>query len=279
MNRLEACLLCGSESTRPLDPHTVFGLPSKIVECEDCRFAFSTHQLDDAELYEFYSQRYRRQKQEALDEDRILGDLERSVSQLEFLGRHLAPSDRVLEIGGGWGINANFLHGRGYRDIVVDEFDDQIMRVLHPNIRRISLPVSDIDERFDLVFMSHVLEHFFEPVPKLRHLARLLGPAGRLFIEVPNCANAQLMRSSRRTFHYWFFDQRHVENLLKQSGYQIVRSSCYGKNQRISDLDPSQKRALAERVKRGETTMRPMREDDPRALWVRVLAQVCGTET
>jgi 2-polyprenyl-3-methyl-5-hydroxy-6-metoxy-1,4-benzoquinol methylase len=190
------------------------------------------------------------------------------------MGDHLSPSDRILEVGGGWGINANFLYGRGYKNIVVNEFDDQIMRVLYKDIVRIGKSVTDMESNHDFVFMSHVLEHFYEPVAKLAHMRRMLGSGGRMFIEVPNCANPTLLHTSRRTFHYWFFDKSHVESLLEQAGFSILRSACFGKDQRISDLNDERKRALSERVQRGETTMREMAEDDPRALWVRVLARV-----
>lgn len=273
MNTLTECLLCGSTAHEPIDRHTIFGLPSEIVRCESCHFAFSTHQLDDSELFEFYSHLYRRQKQESLNGDRILGDLERAVSQLDFVGEALKPHHRILEVGGGWGINANFLYGRGYKDIVVNEFDDQIMRVLYPQITRIKQNVFEMDRTCDFIVMSHVLEHFYEPTSKLEHLRQLLRKDGHLFIEVPNCGNPELLRTSRRTFHYWFFDRAHVERLLLAAGFEVVKSQCFGKDQRISDLSHSEKLRVKSDVVKGKTSIRGMHDDDERALWVRLLAR------
>lgn len=48
------------------------------------------------------------------------------------------------------------------------------------------LPATLQRESFDLVIMSHVLEHCREPVPALRNAAALLAPQGMLLCEVPN---------------------------------------------------------------------------------------------
>lgn len=42
-------------------------------------------------------------------------------------------------------------------------------------------------ERFDAIFMTHILEHLDAPVDLLRRAAGWLAPGGRLFVAVPNC--------------------------------------------------------------------------------------------
>jgi 2-polyprenyl-3-methyl-5-hydroxy-6-metoxy-1,4-benzoquinol methylase len=48
------------------------------------------------------------------------------------------------------------------------------------------LPVEARRERFDLILMSHVLEHTLNPVQALRNAVALLKPGGSIMIEVPN---------------------------------------------------------------------------------------------
>jgi SAM-dependent methyltransferase len=45
---------------------------------------------------------------------------------------------------------------------------------------------ADIDDRFDLITLSHSLEHIPEPVETLAALRSKLAPGGRLVVEVPN---------------------------------------------------------------------------------------------
>jgi 2-polyprenyl-3-methyl-5-hydroxy-6-metoxy-1,4-benzoquinol methylase len=49
-------------------------------------------------------------------------------------------------------------------------------------------PAEEIEDRFDVITLQHVLEHVPEPVDLLQHLGRLLNPGGLIFIQVPNIA-------------------------------------------------------------------------------------------
>ena len=44
------------------------------------------------------------------------------------------------------------------------------------------------DERFDLILLSHVIEHIFEPAPFLEAVVASLAPGGRLLLVTPNAA-------------------------------------------------------------------------------------------
>lgn len=55
------------------------------------------------------------------------------------------------------------------------------------------------DERFDLILLSHVIEHIFEPAPFLKMVVRSLNPGGRLLVVTPNAAAF----SARATGVHW----------------------------------------------------------------------------
>jgi SAM-dependent methyltransferase len=56
--------------------------------------------------------------------------------------------------------------------------------------------------RFDVVTMTHVLEHCVDPLLALRNAAELLTPGGLLFIEVPNNEAIAARRSGTCWFHF-----------------------------------------------------------------------------
>ena len=47
------------------------------------------------------------------------------------------------------------------------------------------LQVSNVEDRFDLILISEVLEHLEDPVPPLQNLRGMLKPDGLIFVQVP----------------------------------------------------------------------------------------------
>jgi SAM-dependent methyltransferase len=84
-------------------------------------------------------------------------------------------------------------------------------------------------ERFDLVTLTHVLEHLHDPVGVLSRLRRALRPGGRLLVEVPN-ANDFLLPLWRGFYrplcpgdHLSFFTDRTLIAALQRAGFRALR--------------------------------------------------------
>jgi len=76
---------------------------------------------------------------------------------------------------------------------------------------------------FDVVVMSHVLEHTIDPLRAIANAARLLKAEGRLIIEVPNNACASL--SDRGVAWPWLDVPRHLNFFTGRSLRAIARSA------------------------------------------------------
>jgi SAM-dependent methyltransferase len=74
---------------------------------------------------------------------------------------------------------------------------------------------------FDLLLLTHVLEHLRDPVGSLRSLARLLGSAGVLALEVPNCP-ARYHRQWAHVPHLSFFDLASLRRCIEAAGGSVV---------------------------------------------------------
>jgi SAM-dependent methyltransferase len=77
---------------------------------------------------------------------------------------------------------------------------------------------SDIDDRFDLITLSHSLEHIPEPVLALATLRSKLAPGGRLVVEVPNVR--QNIYDLVVADHRSHFDSLTLRSAARRAGFQ-----------------------------------------------------------
>lgn len=70
----------------------------------------------------------------------------------------------------------------------VDRFLENVRQKLGDRAKTVCSLFEDFEttERFDAIFIVHVLEHLLDPVAVLRKAKTLLAPKGRLFLIVPN---------------------------------------------------------------------------------------------
>ena len=80
--------------------------------------------------------------------------------------------------------------------------------------------LSQIDKKlkFDMIILSHILEHVYNPKIYLNKIKNMLTPGGYLLIEVPNLFGHI---SYERTHLYCFWSQS-LKNLLQSLGFKIL---------------------------------------------------------
>jgi len=109
---------------------------------------------------------------------------------MRSLRPHLRPG-KALEMGCFNGAFSDCL-AQEFDDLTVvdavDRFLDNVRRRLGDRARTICSLFEKFEtaERFDSIFIVHVLEHLIDPVAVLRKAKSLLAPQGRLFLVVPN---------------------------------------------------------------------------------------------
>jgi 2-polyprenyl-3-methyl-5-hydroxy-6-metoxy-1,4-benzoquinol methylase len=97
------------------------------------------------------------------------------------------------------------------------------------------------EERFDVIVMSHALEHCIDPPEAVRAIRALLAPGGRAMIEVPNCAAdhfetfniiSEMFDAPR---HLWFFTPDSLRMLLEHEGFRITETYFHGFTRHFSN--------------------------------------------
>jgi SAM-dependent methyltransferase len=144
---------------------------------------------------------------------------------------------RVLDVGSGHGsfLNLARRHGWAVHGIDVSRYAaEQVQQRYGIDVRvgtleHAAFPV----EHFDLIHMSHVLEHLPDPGGTLAEVRRVLKRGGFLAIEVPNelenlgtrvlSAVGLLRPYAVRSTHIWFFSPSTLGRLLSAAGFDLVR--------------------------------------------------------
>jgi len=155
----------------------------------------------------------------------------------EFKGRHPLPwrgEGKVLDVGCGAGGNLKTLQDQGWEPygIEINEVAAAHARELVTgNIHTGTLESAPFPpQSFDLILMSHSLEHLPSPVAALRLVHRLLNGDGLLVVSVPNVDSLEFKLFGRWWFpldppsHFYHFDKHSLSGIFAQAGFRLKRA-------------------------------------------------------
>jgi SAM-dependent methyltransferase len=222
-----------------------------LVWCPDCDIGTMRRQPTEAELtasytlpaYYTHGTTHFPKVTEGIA-DRILIKLAylRDQGQLmtaERLLAHCAESSAVVDIGCGNGDFLAALSGKGRRLTGVEPDPSACETAASKGLTVLEgtaeqLPEAVAGERFDLVTLTHVLEHCRDPLRALRNVRGLLGPQGIFYCEVPNCGSvyfqtlAEIAEMLDVPRHLHFFTKASLSGLCAKAGLEVFDWSYHG---------------------------------------------------
>ena len=225
----EPCPVCDTREVRVT--YDVEGLASRLVTCETCGTGRLFPLPSEAEIEAFYPEAYYGDPSTA----KFLLPVEWLVRligsrHVRFFLRELAPAARVLDVGCGRGVLLREIAERGFEAHGV-EANASAARGADPRAEvRIAPRLADAcypAAFFDEVVIWHVLEHLRDPRGTLEEVRRILRPAGRLVVAVPNFSSAQARWAGPAWFHLdlprhlFHFPLPALVQLLERCGFVI----------------------------------------------------------
>ncbi len=84
----------------------------------------------------------------------------------------------------------------------------------------------------DLILMSHVLEHVFDPAATVKRINKALKIGGHFLFEVPNAKNPDTLPPGWFAYeHLSYFTKSTLTMMMQQNGFEII--TCYEHDTRI----------------------------------------------
>lgn len=197
--------------------------------CNHCGLYYLSDNPTEAEIRNLYAIRYYSSPSSRLkDTAKTLFRYFRCRSQRDHIMRILKTQEiRVIEVGCADGM---LLHQ--FRQTGCSVYGTEYSHKMHKIAKnRYQIAVDDTDffdlhGEYDLLVMSHVLEHFTDPYGVLQHARNLLANQGTIFVEVPysplptECTEWELTNYLNTT-HIYNFRLDNLQRLFKDCGYTV----------------------------------------------------------
>jgi len=171
--------------------------------------------------------------------------LAQSISRIRYINQHISIKENLtlLDVGAGLGMFTEALLKEGYKGQYYAVEPDKSQRLALKKNKKIKKTYTDIEaianeDRFDLIILSHVLEHVTDPNIFIKKLTSLLNTGGFLFIEVPNEDYKYKLKLEP---HLLFFNRKSLSECLKKHGHVINLSSVGNKISYLKEAEPHSK--------------------------------------
>jgi len=252
------CPICGlktlvKEDSHPY-PNTDFRStgPKRILFCFRCGLGIGYPLLSDEELDQLYNgAEFWAQSNQKLSVKRqpVLHAL--AKSRWSFIISNLPKSLQkknslaLLDIGAGYGylgLVASKASEKKINKYTAVEPDRNLHSALEAawcdccaelDIETLST-IDQVNGKFDIVALSHVVEHVKYPLVFIAKAVSYLTEEGVLFVEVPN--RDDLFKSSVFP-HLLFFSPKSLESLLKKMSLDMITIEAWGKSYKNSPLN------------------------------------------
>jgi hypothetical protein len=206
---------------------------TRLYACRDCDLAFSWPRDPDS---------YKRHYGQVANDFTTGVETFRNLEQLERLSRVIARRGlrRILDFGCGGGGLVSGLAGR-HPDADFVGYD--VNGGFPPASANLAFTQTLPEGAFDLVILSHVLEHAPDPVGMVRHIESRLQPR-HLYVETPD---PQGYASRDQPQHLYYVDRLHINHFGLNSltrtlggGYGLVEYGRYDMPYEVGPVYPAQ---------------------------------------
>jgi 2-polyprenyl-3-methyl-5-hydroxy-6-metoxy-1,4-benzoquinol methylase len=205
----------------------------KFEQCNECeiiwRSSDSMHLLKPYEQTYFESKSYSKRRKHKVKKSGWLIDLARIKNP---------KINRLLEIGCSIGYTLEAAKNRKIKHLGIDISEYAVNYCNNLGLNASSASFDELkktNNKFDLIFMQHVLEHFENPFAVLKDCHELLNENGIVLILVPNSKYIRAVKqNSKHRFysksgvgleHFVYFNYKNLSKTLEASGFKVIQKN------------------------------------------------------
>jgi len=157
----------------------------------------------------------------------------RQINAAHFINDEINPVEKnVFDIGAGDGFLLKQFADAGWKCNGIEPSNAMTKKAFKKNnIKIINKNFEDffkteIDTKYNLVTMSHVLEHVYFPENIIKNIREMLTEDGFLYIEVPSVegfANEKINNEIMSFTHLWHYTVSSLTNLIQKQGFKKIK--------------------------------------------------------
>jgi SAM-dependent methyltransferase len=202
-------------------------IPLRITVCDKCGAVFQNPMPAVEKIRKTYSEmsNYTNPGRAGLPSPSKIYALDR---QLDFVRDIIPKAGSAFQVGCSDGYTLHRFEELGWEVDGIDPSANAIAIAkshygLNLNNGFIEEFVPKNDKFYDLIILTHVLEHFVNPAKVIEKCLSMLKDDGFLFIEVPSLVNQETWPTSYFTFeHLTYFSPISMKNLLNKNGVKLI---------------------------------------------------------
>ena len=207
----------------------------QIKTCVVCGHGFVSNDISTEFLEDYYSKaRQKEDFKQDLSRQNFPGSKSDAIKFIKLFYKFKNDISTFLEVGAGWGYASEYAFKKGWNISAIEFSDNCLLSIKertseNADIQKVSFEefTPKIQQSFDAILMSQVLEHAIDPINWLLKANKLLNDDGLLLVAVPQYEGFYKFFGLKDPFicppeHLNFFTKKSLLIALKKSGFKVL---------------------------------------------------------
>lgn len=231
--------ICGNDEFEILAEKDRYGLPVETVICKKCGLMMTNPRMTEKSYNEFYDKEYRPLYvgKEIPNNNFFCEQYHHGIQIMNYLSNsNVKEYKSVLEIGCGAGGILKAFKETGVNVLGIDLGSEYINYGKDNGLNLVSCNSLELLEcyegKFDIIILSHVMEHFLDIYSELNTIRKLISDRGVIYIELPGIKNLHFsyecdLLKYLQNAHTYHFNLDTLKQVMRINGFEFICGDEY----------------------------------------------------